>query len=383
MSLRFGIRNRKKGSRMNDKGKTLDAETLSAQLLETIKTYQRLLIYIKGSPDPDAIAASYALKLLCEARGTDALIACPQEPSLPQNIRMIKDLHLPIRFKPVEDCKKHWDAYAVLDHQSVFVEGVTGMIPCAIHIDHHEQVKEEIPVDLRILIEEAGAVSTIMIFLAESSGINFSQNHWRQAATAFYYGIQTDTDDFQQAGPLDHKALEIISPYVDKAFLNRISTLPFTKEAMSFFNQALKNQILYKDWLISGIGFIEQKHRDTMGLIGDFLLKREGLKAVVVFGIVEKDSRLTLDASFRSKDEDLNLNALIKKITKEGGARKFKGAFQVNLDYFANCPDRDLLWQMVYTTTIETLKKQRDEAHAFELQKFFGTIKRKVQGLFR
>jgi nanoRNase/pAp phosphatase (c-di-AMP/oligoRNAs hydrolase) len=183
--------------------------------------------------------------------------------------------------------------------------------------------------------------------------------------------------------PLDHKALEIISPYVDKTLLNRISTLPFTKEAMSFFNQALKNQILYKDWLISGIGFIGQKHRDTLGLIGDFLLKREDLKAVVVFGVVEKDSRLTLDASFRSKDEDLNLNALIKKITKEGGARKFKGAFQVNLDYFANCPDRELLWQMVYTTTIETLKKERDEAHAFELQKLFGTIKRKVRGLFR
>jgi nanoRNase/pAp phosphatase (c-di-AMP/oligoRNAs hydrolase) len=368
---------------MNDKGKTLDAEKFSTQLIETIKKYRRLLIYIKGSPDPDAIAASYALKLLCEARGTDALIVCPQEPSLPQNIRMIKDLNLPIRFKPVEDCKKHWDAYAVPDHQSVFVEGITGVLPCAIHIDHHEQVKEEIPVDLRILIEEAGSVSTIMIFLAEALGINFSRNHWRHAATAFYYGIQTDTDDFQHAGSLDHKALEMISPYVDKALLNRISTLPFTKEAMGFFNQALKNQILYKDWLISGIGFIEQKHRDTMGLIGDFLLKRGDLKAVVVFGIVEKDGRLTLDASFRSKDEDLNLNALIKKITKEGGARKFKGAFQVDLDYFANCPDRELLWQTVYTTTIETLKKRRDDAYGNELQKFFGTIKRKVRGMFR
>jgi nanoRNase/pAp phosphatase (c-di-AMP/oligoRNAs hydrolase) len=368
---------------MNNKGKTLDAETLSVQLLETIKTYRRLLIYIKGSPDPDAIAASYALKLLCETQGTDALIACPQEPSLPQNIRMIKDLHLPIRFKPVEDCKKNWDAYAVLDHQSVFVEGVTGVIPCAIHIDHHEQVKDEIPVDLRVLVDEAGSVSTIMIFLAGSSGIDFSRNHWRHAATAFYYGIQTDTDDFQHAGPLDHKALEIISPYVDKALLNRISTLPFTKEAMSFFNQALKNQILYKDWLISGIGFIEQKHRDAMGLIGDFLLKREGLKAVVVFGIVEKDGRLTLDASFRSKDEDLNLNALIKKITKEGGARKFKGAFQVDLDYFANCPDRDLLWQTVYTTTIETLKKRRDDAYGTELHQLFFSIKKKVRDLFK
>jgi nanoRNase/pAp phosphatase (c-di-AMP/oligoRNAs hydrolase) len=370
---------------MSEKGKVkaADFENLSLQLKEILKKYPRLLIYIKGSPDPDAIASSYALKLLCEKVGTDAMIVCPKEPSLPQNIKIIKDLHLPIRFKEVEDCKKHYDAYAVPDHQSVFVEGVTGVIPCALHIDHHEPAREEIPVDLRVLIDEAGSTSTILILLVNAMGPDYDTPSWRDAATAFYYGIQTDTDNFQHAGHLDYKALELISPFTDKTLLDQISTLPFTKEAVHLFHQALREMILYKDWLISGIGFIEQKHRDTLGIIGDFLLKREGIKVVVIFAIVEKDNQLTLDASFRTKDEDLNLNALIKKITREGGARKFKGAFQVNLDYFANCPDRDLLWQMVYTTTIETLKKQRGAVHAFELQKLFGTLKNKILDMFR
>lgn len=367
---------------MNDKDNSLNFAGPSLELIETIKKYPRMLIYIKGSPDPDAIGGSYVLKLLCEAHGTEGSIVSPQEASLPQNIKIIKDLHLPIRFKAVVDCKKHFDGYAILDHQSVFVEGITGVIPCAIHIDHHEPAVDEFPVDLQIQTEKVGSTSTLIIHLLKELGVTFTNSRWRSAATALYYGIQTDTDDFQHAGKSDHQALEIISPYVDRELLHKINALPFTREAMHFFHQALQNQIHYKDWLISGIGFINEKYRDTLGIIGDFIIKRESIETVVVFGIVEKDNRLILDASFRTKNENLNLNTLIKKITKEGGARKYKGAFQVNLDYFANCPDRDLLWKTVYKTTIEALKKRRDDTTAGELQKLYTFLKNKLRELF-
>jgi nanoRNase/pAp phosphatase (c-di-AMP/oligoRNAs hydrolase) len=367
---------------MDDKEVLIDFKAYSARLIETIGKYPRLLIYIKGSPDPDAIAASFALKLLCESHGSEAEIVCPKEPSLPQNIKIIKNLHLPIRFKEAADCKEHYDAYAVLDHQSVFIDDITGVIPCAIHIDHHQLEKEQIPVDLPIHAEAAGSTSTIMIHLIEEMGIDLDTPQWRHAATAFYYGIQTDTDDFQHAENLDFKALEIISLYADKSLLSRIHSLPFTKEATHILHRVLMNLLLYKDWLISGIGYIEQKNRDTMGIVGDFLLKRENVKVVVVFGIVEKDGHLTLDALFRTQDENLNLNALIKQITREGGARKFKGAFQVDLDYFINCPNREMLWQTVYKTTLENLKKQRNEAASSELQRIFGVIRKRIQDLF-
>jgi nanoRNase/pAp phosphatase (c-di-AMP/oligoRNAs hydrolase) len=367
---------------MNEKIKPVNFEKQSPELIETIKKYPRLLIYIKGSPDPDAIGGAYVLKLLCDAHGTEGTIVSPQEASLPQNIKIIKDLHLPIRFKEVEDCKKHYDAYAVLDHQSVFVAGITGVIPCAIHIDHHEPTAEETAVELQIQTGKAGSTSTLFIHMLKVLNVTLADSHWRSAATVLYYGIQTDTDDFQHAGELDDQALEIISPYADRTLLNRINSLPFTKETMLFFRQALQNQMIYKDWLISGIGFINEKYRDNIGIIGDFLIKREGIEAVVVFGIVEKDNRLVLDASFRTKNENLNLNTLIPKITKEGGGRKYKGAFQVNLDYFVHCPDREQLWKTVYSTTIETLKKRRDDTHASDLQKLYGFLKKKLRGLF-
>jgi len=360
----------------------IDFKKYSKEIINILKKYPRLLIYIKGSPDPDAIAGSFVLKKLCELQGNEGTIISPQEASLPQNIKIIRDLHLPILFKQVEECKKNYDAYAILDHQSVLVENITGILPCAIHIDHHEPIEEEIPVEIQIQTEAVNSTSTIMLHLLKALQVDFENIDWHDAATALYYGIQTDTDDFLHVGELDQEAIQLISPYINKSLLSQINSLPFSKETLLFFQKALKNRFLYKDWLFSGVGYISEKHRDSIGIIGDFLLKRKGIDMVVVFALVEKENRLMLDASFRTKKENLNLNTLIKQITKEGGARRFKGAFQVELDYFLQCPDRDLLWKTVYITTIETLKKQRDKAFANDIQKFFEFLKNKIHQIF-
>ena len=363
----------------------MDFKRLAMEIVKIAGKYRYILIYIKGSPDPDAIAASYALKLILEHYGTKADIESPVFPSLPQNVKMVKDLHLPVHFGTTGNHMNRYDAYAVLDHQSAVVEGVTGVIPCAFHIDHHEPVEDHIPVDMPVRSRDAGSASTIMAFILEelAAELNFNKKIRMRAATALYYGIQTDTDNFKHCEDLDEQAVDIISPECDKRLLRDLSAIPFSKEFMDFFNRALEGRIIYKDWLISGIGFIDEKHRDVLSIIGDFLLKREEISTAVVFSIVEKKKGLTLDVSFRTKAEDFNLNELIKRITSEGGGRKFKGAYQVNLDYFIHCTDRDLLWQAVSTTTIEVLKSQRD-THGFDgIKNYFRRLGGKFLNLFR
>ena len=75
----------------------------------------------------------------------------------------------------------------------------------------------------------------------------------------------------------------------------------------------------------------------------------------------------------------LNLNDVIKAITAEGGARKFKGAYQINMDYFSRCPDRALLWDVIRLTTIEVLKKSRDELYITELKGFYNKLKNRIR----
>lgn len=363
----------------------MDFKRFADVLVETVKKYDFLLIYIKGSPDPDAIAASYALKRVCEHFGTKATIFSPVYPSLPQNIKMVKDLHLPIRFGGSYENRNHFDAYAVLDHQSASVEGLNGVIPCAVHIDHHEPEEKKIPIDLDIVIEEIGSTSSIMAFILREleTELNFDKALRVNIATALYYGIQTDTDDFLHAFPLDEEAVKNISPYCDNRLIGEISSIPFSKETIDFFTLALENRVLYKDWFISGIGFIDETYRDAVAIIGDFLLKLEDISTAVVFFIIEKKDGLTLNVSFRTKNEEFNLNALIKRITSEGGARKYKGAYQVNLDYFVNCPDRESLWNIVNITTVEALKRQRDSHGVEEIKTYFRKLKGKLFDLFQ
>ena len=110
------------------------------------------------------------------------------------------------------------------------------------------------------------------------------------------------------------------------------------------------------------------------------ILKNSGHKTIAVFGIIEnhKKNEMYLDVSFRSESSKVDLNRMIKRITPNGGGRQYKGAYQIKLNYFINAPDRNLLWNIVETTTVETLKISRDTLYISELESFYGSIKKRI-----
>lgn len=362
----------------------MDFKHLADRLLETLRAHPNLLIYIKGSPDPDALAASFVLKLVGRHVGSKGEIFSPLRPSLLQNSRFVKELRLPVRFEEPENVSQHFDGYAITDHQSIAVEGLTGVVPCAIHIDHHEQIEEKVPVDLKIVMEETGSTCTILVFILEElkDVLKMGPELRQRVATALHYGIQTDTDDFQYAEPLDDKAAGIISPYCDKGVIRKLSSLPFSKESMNFLERAWENRFIYRDWFISGLGYIDEKYRDEVAVLGDFLLKQQDFSTVVLYFLIEREEGLTLNASFRTREKDFNMNALIKRIAKNGGARRFKGAFQVDLDYFKHA-DRVTLWKLVSETTVEALKKQRDARQMEDFKDYFRNLRTRFVDLFK
>lgn len=342
------------------------------------------MIYIKGSPDPDAISSSFALKIICDKLGIKSAIVSEKNISLPQNRALIHQLDIPIKFRLPSDINK-FDAYCVLDHQSVSIAGLSGDIPCALHIDHHEPLNENIIPELSIIDTEAGSTSSIMALLLENLNLVIEESLMSRIATALILGIQTDTDKYAHAGKVDYKALQYMSKYSDNILIKKISGIPLSKKTVSLLWAAIENLQLYKDWLITGIGYIDESNRDSIAIIADFLLKREEVTAIVVFAAIERNNGkgLFIDASFRSINKNLRLNDIIKEITPEGGARKYKGAFQINIDYFAQCPDRELLWELIKITTIEVLKNQRDEMYITEIKGYYKTIKQKFDNFFK
>lgn len=356
-----------------------------SKMTAVLRKYRSILVYIKGSPDPDAIASSYAIMQLCGLLGIRADIAAAMEPSLPQNRAILRKLDIPLKYVKNAEELADYDAYVVTDFQSAQVKGLSGKMPCALHIDHHEEIDEEVKADLKVIGANAGSVSSMIALAIKESDYRDKEKLLAEAGTALVLGIQTDTDNFRHAGEDDFQALAFLAPYSDKKIINEISGIPFSDETIALLKKARNGKTAYKDWLIAGVGFISEKHRDSIAIIADLLLSEEDCSTAVVFALVEKNGgkNLVLDASFRTRDSDLDLDFLIKQITAEGGGRKFKGAYQVNLDYFTQCPDRDLLWELVEKTTAGVLTRMRDDIHIIELKGFYRNMKKKLTSMFR
>lgn len=362
----------------------MDYQKLTSSVYASFSGLKRILIVIKGSPDPDVLASSFALKVLCEESQIDATIVSLREVSLPQNKAVIQRLDIPVHFIKKVYSVDDYDAYAVLDHQSAWVDDIGTKIPCALHIDHHSQKEDKIDAKVRIISEEAGAVSTLMALILREKNIPDSPLVLRRLATALMFGIKTDTDDMAHSSDIDREAVAWLADRIDRDVMAEMESMPYSEETITVISKAVINEYFYKDWLFCGVGSMPEQYRDSIAITADYLLKNENVSGVVVFALIseQKSRRLYLDASIRTTLESLNINNFIRMLSSEGGGRNFKGAFQVNLDYFYEAPDKGKVWELVRATTIEKLKSGRDHITVLSIEGIFRRLKKSVTRVF-
>ncbi|MBN2401631.1 MAG: hypothetical protein JXN64_04455 [Spirochaetes bacterium] len=363
----------------------MNFKELSEKLISALSKYKSVLIYIIGSPDPDVIASSYALKQICNIIGVKAAIWGSVKPSLPQNSAIIKELDIPVIYKESFDDLSDYEAYAVLDFQSANINGITGKIPCVVHIDHHEPVQEDVKVDFKLIIKEAGSTSTFFAFTVKELETSIPAVELGKISTALQFGIYTDTDAFRHADFIDFEALYYVSNFSNRKTIEHVMKIPLPDHVFSLMSKAVGNKEEYKNWIFTGVGFIDESIRDSIPIIADFMIQRFKCSVVIVFAAVigENPHGLRLDASFRTDDENIDLDLLIKEITNSGGGRKYKGAYQVDLNYFADCPDKGLLWDLIKITTTFHIRHLRDKSQLFDIKGFYKKIKIKAEKIFK
>jgi nanoRNase/pAp phosphatase (c-di-AMP/oligoRNAs hydrolase) len=340
------------------------------------------MIIIVGSPDPDGLATAYALKCILSTVSINSDIIATKKISLSQNRAFVKYINIPLIFN--EKLTPHkYDAYIIPDFQNNIVEGISGQIPCAAHIDHHHAAIEKAESDFSLIDPKAGSVSTIISLMLKDYSNNFNSKELTSICTALMFGIQTDTDKFVHATETDLNAIHFLSEHSDREIINKLNGIPMSHKTMKYYNKAMENQYTYKDWHIYGIGYVDAGHRDSIAIISDLLLNRPDTQTAIVYAIVEDKHALFLDVSIRSKSKKLDINSLIKRITSTGGGRNYKGAYQIKLDYFNDCPDKELLFKMVKLTTIEKFKKSKDKTHIPEISKLYESTLKKAFSFFK
>lgn len=353
---------------------------IAEKLLAILEKNKSILIMIKGSPDPDGIGAALFLKILAAKTGSKAAIFAEKMVSLPQNQSMISKLGVKISYnKPHFD---NFDGYIVTDFQTAAIEQDKGQVPCLIHIDHHAPVKGDVSAGYRYLTEECNAVSTIFGGVLLEKAALFSKKEITLIATALLYGIITDTDNLSIARDTDRQIHDRLKEKADIKILSGLQEIPYSEETLTLISKAMIGSTYYRDWLISGIGFVPGKMRDSIAITSDFLLEREDVTTVIVFAIIESDKDLHLDASFRTKNKNLDLNQIIKSITPNGGGRRYKGAFQLDLSYFKEIKNRAKLWSIINDATVENLKKERDHLPISTVTHIFTQVREQIASLF-
>ena len=227
--------------------------------------------------DPDAIASALALKRLFWRKVKKTLIYHINAIKRADNLALIKLLNIDqknIRKINSPDITK----WALVDSQPHH-DDQFGKYQFDIIIDHHP-VGEDVLGRFVDIKEDYGANSTIMTEYLRAAKIKPSP----RLATALFYGIKTDTDNFTRAStPSDINAFRYLFQFANINIIKKIESSELTKKTLDNFRTAMENLVFYKDIAFIHMGKVNNP--DILVIVADFFLKMAEATWCVVSGL--------------------------------------------------------------------------------------------------
>jgi nanoRNase/pAp phosphatase (c-di-AMP/oligoRNAs hydrolase) len=204
-------------------------------------------------------------------------------------------------------------------------------------------------VDLRL---DVGATATIFVdYLNELAPLSNESADDRRIATAMMHGLSTDTDDFTLAHATDFRAAAHIAEICDRDLLQNLSRHLIAPRAMDVIARSLSALVVRRNFAMSGVGFVPDSERDTIGQAADFLIRREDIDTVVVYGVVGEKF---IEGSLRTHSASVDPGAWLEQAFGNdergrayGGGRRDKGGFRIPIGFLGRATDRASLWSLV------------------------------------
>lgn len=330
---------------------------------------KKLLIPLRGHPDPDGIASAIAQAHLASRLGVESTtIGYCHELSHRENRALVKLLGIELRkIKSVKevgpvDFISLVDAFDV-DPDLADSDGIDVLTI----VDHHRcnTPPKGRFVDLR---QDVGATATIFVeYLQELAPLDPEAEEDRRLATALMHGLATDTDDFQLARAGDFRAAAQIAEVLDRDLLADLSRRLIAPSAMDVIARALSALVVRRNFAMAGVGFVPEGERDTIAQAADFLIRREDIDTVVVYGVV---GERYIEGSLRTHSPSVDPAAWLEqafgyddKGRAYGGGRRDKGGFRIPIGFLGRSTDRQQLWTLVeHAARTALLRMTGDEA---------------------
>lgn len=323
-----------------------------------------LVVLITGHPDPDALGSALAHQRICQELGVPCTIANVLPVSHRQNRAMVKLLNIEmVQITGAEDLAPYKYLSLVDTSQPEPSIDLPADLKLLTVVDHHKMAEVDAPfADIR---PHMGASSSIYAeYMAQGLAPLENAMGASRVGTALLFGIQTDTNDFQLATAADFAAAAYVRRFCDSDILKRVGRRVHSASGMSVLGRALSNMLVVRDFAVAGVGYVSAGDRDSIATTADFVLQREDLDTVLVFGIVED----RIDGSLRTDSPSVEPATFLTSVFGKdrngrpyGGGRADKGGFQIPLGVLAESEDRDALWNIVEQIVRSRLSKVMPE----------------------
>ena len=287
----------------------------STGIIEWLRGKGSILIVTHDHPDPDALAAAFALQhMILVKTGQEATIAFGGVIGRSENLVMVKQLE--IKAKPIDELDlDSFNAVCMVDTQPG-----TGnnSLPLDLRVDlviDHHQVKEHTHasrwVDVR---PEYGASATILFEYLQAQEIKIAT----KLATILFYAIKSETEDLgRDWTKSDRDAYLKLMPLCNNRILHEVTRPKASRAYFRYFETALKNAKIYGNALIFNLYSID--HPEIVAEIADFLMRVEGIDIVLGLGCFHEEGVLSMRTGPQEKHAGVLMQTVIKGLGTGGG----------------------------------------------------------------
>ncbi len=293
----------------------------SGRLLLALADYERFLVVMHDNPDPDVIAAGWALLCLLEEKlnkpvrlvGGGAIVRA-------ENRHMVELLNPPIEL--VTDISADRDA---TDGRTAVIlvdcgVGKTNHLltrasiePVAV-IDHHQTINDHRPLLFKDIRTNAAASASITASYLREQRVDPGM----KLATAIIYAIRTETCGSETAHSfLDRSIVKWMTRIADPTVLAEIENAPLEPEYFGDLALAMQSTFIYGD---TALCFLPRAlGAEIVGEVADLLVRCRGIQRVLCAAAIGGDLLLSSRTSREGGDASKLLQATINGLGGCGG----------------------------------------------------------------
>jgi nanoRNase/pAp phosphatase (c-di-AMP/oligoRNAs hydrolase) len=272
------------------------------ELVETLRGASSLGVVGHDNPDPDCIASAMGLERVAAVADVDDVDILHGGTVTHQENRAFVNLLDVDLVAFSADRLADYDRVAFVDHS---VPGRNNGVPSGTRVDvvvDHHPVEEDVDAGFVDRREDVGATATILVDYLRA----LDAEPDRTLATALAFGLRRETLEFLRGTSAEElAAAAFLQPAVDPRLLRRLATPPVSPSTVDVVGNAILNRTVRGSCLVSGAG--RTGERDALPQAADYLSTLEGVRTVVVFGVVGDDVHL----SARSTDPRVDVGDLL------------------------------------------------------------------------